>query len=185
VVSKGGSGREVRPARAGIGDVAWLAGVPRKTISQAIEGAPQARAEARRQILDFLKLAGEGPGARPRPPLPARPRLIGLIYDAPNPERVVGWQDGMMEALAELGVELAIRRVDAESPTLFAQVRSFVLGQKLEGVAVASPLSQDERLVASIQALGVRYAAIAPSPARAARKEGRVAGERLLARRNG
>lgn len=161
--------------------MAWLAGVPRKTISRAIEGAPQARAEARRQILDFLKEAGEGEAPRPRLVVSAKPRLIGLIYDAPNPERVVGWQDGLMEAVTAMGVELAIRRVDAESPMLFAQVRSFILGQKLEGVALASPLSQDERLVAMIQGLGVGYAAIAPSPPRASRKEGRVAGERLLA----
>lgn len=184
MASKGGNGRELEALRADIGDVAWLAGVPRKTISQAIEGAPQARAEARKQILDFLKVAGEGDVSRPRPAIVTKPRLIGLIYDAPNPERVVGWQDGLMEAVTELGVELAIRRVDAESPTLFAQVRSFILGQKLEGVALASPLSQDERLVATIQGLGVRYAAIAPSPPRASRKEGRMAGERLLAARS-
>lgn len=184
MANKGGKEREAE-ARADIGDVAWLAGVPRKTISQAIEGAPQARAEARRQILDFLKMAEQTTNFRPRPVVAIRPRLIGLIYDAPNPERVVGWQDGLMEAVTELGVELAIRRVDAESPMLFAQVRSFILGQKLEGVALASPLSQDERLVATIQGLGVRYAAIAPSPPRASRKEGRAAGERLLACRNG
>jgi LacI family transcriptional regulator len=177
--------REVASDRAGISDIAWLAGVPRRTISQAIEGAPQARAEARQAILAFLRDAGEGPAQRARIAAVPKPALIGLIYDAPNPERVVGWQDGMMDALTATRGELAIRRVNAESPWLFDEVRAFIQGQKLDGVALASPLSLDERLVAMIQGLGVRYAAIAPSPSRGARREGRAAGERLTAPRNG
>lgn len=177
--------RDAPPERAGISDIAWLAGVPRRTISQAIEGAPQARAEARQAILNFLRDAGEAPARRAWTAATPKPPLIGLIYDAPNPERVVGWQDGMMEALAPNRGELAIRRVNAESPWLFDEVRAFIQGQKLDGVALASPLSLDERLVAMIQGLGVRYAAIAPSPARASRKEGRAAGERLAGPRNG
>lgn len=171
--------REVTSDRAGISDIAWLAGVPRRTISRALEGAPQARAEARQAILAFLRDAGEAPERRARISETPKPALIGLIYDAPNAERVVGWQDGVMDALAATRGELAIRRVNAESPLLFEEVRAFILGQKLDGVVLASPLTLDERLVAMIQGLGVRYAAISPSPARGARREGRFAGERL------
>lgn len=177
--------REVTSDRASISDIAWLAGVPRRTISQALEGAPQARAEARQAILAFLRDAGETPARRTKIALAPKPALIGLIYDAPNPERVVGWQDGLMEALAGARCDLAIRRVNADSPLLFDEVRAFIHGQKLDGVALTSPLSLDERLVAMIQGLGVRYAAIAPSPARASRREGRAAGERLAAGRSG
>lgn len=170
--------------RATMRDIAWLAGVPKKTISRAIEGAPEARAEARAEILAFLR-RDAGPASPRRPGGAQVGRLVGFVYDAQNPERVVGWQDGLMDALTEAGFELAIRRVDADSLHLFEDIRGFIVGQKLAGVALASPLSNDERLVAMIRALGVGYAAIAPSPARAARREGRIAGERLAAARNG
>lgn len=183
-INRSESAREVGTDRASISDIAWLAGVPRRTISRAIEGAPEARAEARQAILAFLRDAGEGPARRARIAAVPKPDLIGLIYDAPNPERVVGWQDGLMEALTATRGELAIRRVNAESPWLFDEVKAFIQGQKLTGVALASPLSLDERLVAMIQGLGVRYAPIAPSAARAARREGRTAGERLSAMRS-
>lgn len=184
-INRNDDAREVVSDRAGISDIAWLAGVPRRTISQAIEGAPQARAEARQAILAFLRDAGEGPAQRARIAAVPKPPLVGLIYDAPNPERVVGWQDGLMEALSGSRGELAIRRVNAESPWLFDEVRAFIQGQNLDGVALTSPLSLDERLVAMIQGLGVRYTAIAPSPSRGARREGRAAGERLAGPRNG
>ncbi|MFN3513974.1 MAG: hypothetical protein ACK41C_13070 [Phenylobacterium sp.] len=171
------------PGQPTISDIAWLAGVPRKTISRAIDGTPLARAEARRAILAFLK---QGAAAPRRFSRPSRAEgLVGLIYDAHNAERIVGWQDGLMEALAASGQSVVIRRVDAESPWLLEEVRGFVEGQHLAGVALASPLSRDERLVALIEGLGVACAGIEASPARAARKAGREAGERLAGPRNG
>ena len=69
--------------------------------------------------------------------------LIGLIYDNPNAEFVVNMQYGALDALRGTGNELVVHPCDRRSPGFVQGVRTFVERQKLHGVILLPPMSEN------------------------------------------
>lgn len=66
--------------------------------------------------------------------------------------------------MAGTGFELVVRRVDRTSPTLVEDMRAFIERQKLFGVVLPSPVSEEERLVDLLKELDRRYVRISSTP---------------------
>lgn len=144
-----------------INDVARMANVSKKTISRVINDSPLVRPETREAIKAIIRETGYAPDPQARGLAFRRAFLIGLIYDNPNPQHTVSHQQGLLDAMQGSGFELVVRPVDRTSPRLLEEMRSFIERQKLFGVVLPSPVSEDEKLVALLKELDVRYVRIA------------------------
>jgi len=147
-----------------INDVARMAGVSKKTVSRVINASPFVKEETRKAVLEIIKDTGYVPDPQARGLAFRRSFLIGLIYDNPNPQHTVSHQQGILDALKGTGFELVVRPVDRSSPRLLDEMRVFVERQKLFGVVLPSPVSEDEALVELLKELGCKYVRIASVP---------------------
>jgi LacI family transcriptional regulator len=147
-----------------INDVARMAGVSKKTVSRVINESPFVREETRKAVLEIIRDTGYAPDPQARGLAFRRSFLIGLIYDNPNPQHTVSHQQGILDALQGSGFELVVRPIDRTSPGRLDDMRMFIERQKLFGVVLPSPVSEDEALVALLKELDCRYVRIASVP---------------------
>ncbi len=143
-----------------INDVARMAGVSKKTVSRVINESPFVKEDTRKAVQTIIRETGYAPDPQARGLAFRRSFLVGLIYDNPNPQHTVSHQQGLLDAMAGSGFELVVRPVDRNSPRLLDEMRMFIERQKLFGVVLPSPVSEDERLAALLQELDVRYVRI-------------------------
>ncbi len=150
-----------RGKRATINDIARLAGVSKKTVSRVINDSPFVRGETRDKINAIIRERGFAPDPQARGLAFRRSFLIGMIYDNPTAQYVVNMQQGILDAMRGTSFELVIRPCDRNAPTFLADMRAFVERQKLFGVVMPPSVSEDERLIALLDALDCPYARIA------------------------
>lgn len=144
-----------------INDVARMAGVSKKTVSRVINESPFVKEDTRKAVQSIIRETGYAPDPQARGLAFRRSFLVGLIYDNPNPQHTVSHQQGLLDAMAGSGFELVVRPVDRTSPRLLDEMRAFIERQKLYGVVLPSPVSENEDLVALLKELDVRYVRIA------------------------
>ncbi|MGP7796917.1 LacI family DNA-binding transcriptional regulator [Sphingomonas sp. CLY1604] len=154
-------GRAAPLRRATITDVAAYANVSKKTVSRVINREPNvtprmfARVEAAIRDLHF------SPNAQARSLALGRSFLVGLIYENPSPTYVVNMQLGILDVLRPEGMELVVHPCRRDAATMLDDIRAVIQRQRLDGVILPPPLSEDEALVALLQAIGCPYVRIA------------------------
>ncbi|MDF2900745.1 MAG: LacI family transcriptional regulator [Phenylobacterium sp.] len=141
-----------------------MAGVSKKTVSRVINESPFVKEDTRKAVQAIIRETGYTPDPQARGLAFRRSFLVGLIYDNPNPQHTVSHQQGLLDAMAGSGFELVVRPVDRTSPRLLDEMRAFIERQKLFGVVLPSPVSEDERLVELCKELDCRYVRIASVP---------------------
>jgi LacI family transcriptional regulator len=146
-----------RPAKPTINDVARLAGVSKKTVSRVINRSPLLNDETRERVQQVIRDLGYVPNPQARALALGRNFLVGLIHDNPNAQMVLGVQQGILEALRGTDFELVVRPVDRRSPGMLDDVRDLLERQRLFGVVILPPISENDALAKLCQDLGVRY----------------------------
>ena len=149
--------------RATINDIARLANVSKKTVSRVINQSPFVRDETRAKIDAVIQRVGYAPDPQARGLAFRRSFLIGLVYDNPNAQYIVHTQDGALDALRGSGFELVVHPCDRFSEDFVPGVRRFVERQKLHGVILLPPVSEDEalaRVIREIDCQCVRLASV-------------------------
>jgi LacI family transcriptional regulator len=146
-----------------ISDVARLAGVSKKTVSRVINRAPELSVRTRQRVDDLIAALGYIPNPQARALASGRNFLIGLVHGNPNAQTVMNVQHGMLEALRDTEFEMVVRPIDGASPTLLDDLRGFIERQRLFGVVLMPPLSEDETVAALCRETGCRYARLGPS----------------------
>ena len=170
--AQGGDGTSSRPAALGamptitgrrptINDIARLANVSKKTVSRVINQSPFVKEQTRAKINAVIQQIGYAPDPQARGLAFRRSFLIGLIYDNPNAQYIVNIQDGALDALRGSGFELVVHPCDRKSEDFIPGVRRFVERQKLHGVVLLPPVSEDPRLVEALQEIGCQYVRVA------------------------
>jgi len=144
-----------------INDIARLAEVSKKTVSRVINDSPFVKPDTRQKIARIIEELGYEPDPQARGLAFRRSFLVGFIYDNPNPQYVVNAQQGLLDGLKGTGFELVVRPCQRASPTFIAEMRNFVERQKLSGVVLFPPVSEDERLIALLRDLGCPYVRVA------------------------
>lgn len=144
-----------------INDIARMAEVSKKTVSRVLNQSPYVHEATRAKIMTIMKESGFEPDLHARGLAMRKGFLIGLIYDNPNAQYIVNIQRGMLEGMHGTGFELVVHPCSQSSPQFLAEVESFIERQRLYGVVLLPPVSENERLVALLRELGCNYVRIA------------------------
>ena len=140
-----------------INDIARLANVSKKTVSRVINESPFVREETRARINEIIKRVGFTPDPQARALAFRRSFLIGLIYDNPNAPYVINFQEGALGALRRVGYELVVHPCDRHSDEFLTDIRRFITRQKLDGVVMLPPVSENPTLAEMLRKLECPY----------------------------
>jgi LacI family transcriptional regulator, galactose operon repressor len=146
-----------RAAKPTINDVARLAGVSKKTVSRVINRSPLLNEETRSRVEKVIGELGYVPNPQARALALRRNFLIGLIHDNPNAQMVLNMQQGILEALQGTEFEMVVRPVDRTSSMMLEDVRNFLERQRLFGVVLLPPISENDALARLCDEVGCRY----------------------------
>jgi LacI family transcriptional regulator len=138
-----------------------MAKVSKKTVSRVINQSPLVKEDTRARVAEVIRQSGFVPDPQARGLAFRRSFLMGLVYDNPNAQFVVNSQYGILDGLRGSGVELVVHPCDRRSPTLLADVRAFVERQRLFGVVLLPPVSENEALIDILRELDCAYVRIA------------------------
>ena len=147
--------------RATINDIARLAGVSKKTVSRVINRSPFVKEETRARIDAVIQQVGYVPDPQARGLAFRRSFLLGLVYDNPNAQFIVNAQEGVLDALRGSGFELVVHPCDRNSEDLVAGVRRFVERQKLHGVILLPPVSENPQIARALQEIECQFIRLA------------------------
>lgn len=140
-----------------INDIARLANVSKKTVSRVINESPFVRQETRARIAEIMQRVGYTPDPQARGLAFRRSFLIGLIYDNPNAPYVINIQEGALAELRRMGYELVVHPCDRSSPEFFTEIKGLVSRQKLDGVILLPPVSENPALPELMRELKTAY----------------------------
>ena len=144
-------------AKPTINDIARLSGVSKKTVSRVINRSPLLNDDTRDRVEAVIKETGYVPNPQARALALRRNFLIGLVHDNPSAQTVLNVQQGILRALRDTEFEMIVRPVDRGSPTMLADVRDFLARQRLFGVVLLPPISENDQLAEVCKELGCRY----------------------------
>lgn len=144
-----------------INDIARLAEVSKKTVSRVINNSPFVKEETRKRVEAIIAEHGFTPDPQARGLAFRRSFLVGMIYDNPSPNYVVNMQQGVLDAVRGSGLELVVHPCNRASETFLADVRAFIVRQKLFGVVMPPSVSEDDRVVAILREADCPYVRIA------------------------
>ena len=130
-----------------INDVALRAHVSKKTVSRVINRVPTVQEDIRERVANAIRELGFRPNPQARSLAFRRSFLVGLLYDNPSPAYVVNMLEGILDSLSDSGFELVVHPCDHRSSSFFDNVEEFVERQRLAGVILPPPLSENEPLV--------------------------------------
>ncbi len=140
-----------------INDVARIAGVSKKTVSRVINHSPLLNGETRKRVEEVIADLGYIPNPQARALALRRNFLIGLVHDNPNAQTVMNVQQGMLEALHGTEFEMVVRPVDRGAATMLDDLRHFLERQRLFGVLLMPPVSENDMVAKLCDDIGCRY----------------------------
>jgi LacI family transcriptional regulator len=140
-----------------INDVARIAGVSKKTVSRVINRSPLLNDDTRKKVEDVIGQLGYVPNPQARALALRRNFLVGLVHDNPNAQTVMNVQQGMLEAIHDSEFEMVVRPVDRGSATMLEDLRHFLERQRLFGVLLMPPISENDAVAKLCTDLGCRY----------------------------
>lgn len=137
-----------------INDVARIAGVSKKTVSRVINKSALLNKDTREKVEAVIAELGYVPNPQARALALRRNFLIGLIHDNPNAQMVLGVQEGILETIRDTEFALVVRPVDRHSPELLEDISHFIQQQRLYGVMLLPPISENDELAEMCRNLG-------------------------------
>lgn len=140
-----------------INDVARTAGVSKKTVSRVINRSPLLKEATRTKVEKVIADLGYTPNPQARALALRRNFLIGLLHHNPNAQTVLNFQEGVLDAIRDTEFALVVRPVDRHSPDMLADIRSFLELQRLYGVLILPPISENDDLAELCRDMGCGY----------------------------
>jgi LacI family transcriptional regulator len=140
-----------------INDVARLSGVSKKTVSRAINNSPLLNEETRRKVQSVIADLGYVPNPQARALALRRNFLLGLVHDNPNAQMVLSAQEGILDAIRDTEFALVMRPVDRHSSTMLKDIGTFLQQQRVYGVLLLPPISENEHVASLCREMGCGY----------------------------
>src|SRR5688572_12735942 len=151
----------LKPGRnATINDIARLASVSKKTVSRVINQSPLVQEETRARIQAVIDKFGYVPDPQARGLAFRKSFLIGLVYDNPNAQYIVNMMEGVLDAVRNTEYEVVVHPCDRKKPDFVTSVRRFAERQKLRGVILLPPVSENDELTHALAAADCAYVRI-------------------------
>jgi len=130
-----------------INDVAAMAGVSKKTVSRFINKSPLMSAATREKVSAAIDTLGYVPNPQARALAFRRNFMIALLHDNPNGQTVLNFQKGVLSAIKDTDLALAVRPVDRSSDDLLDDIETFLTKQRPMGVLILPPISERDEIV--------------------------------------
>jgi LacI family transcriptional regulator len=140
-----------------INDVAAHAGVSKKTVSRVINGEEGLKTATRERVQAAVTALGYVPNPQARALALRRNMTLVLLHDNPNAQTVLNFQNGVLKAIANSDLALAVRPVDRTSDRMLDDVRAFLTRHRPLGVLILPPISERDDLAQLCNELGVPY----------------------------
>ena len=140
-----------------INDVARAAGVSKKTVSRVINRSALLKQDTREKVEAVIAELGYVPNPQARALALRRNFLLGLLHDNPNAQTVLNFQEGVLDAIRDTEFALVVRPVDRHSPEMLDDIRHFLEQQRLYGVLILPPISENDDLAALCREMGCGY----------------------------
>lgn len=144
-----------------INDIARLAGVSKKTVSRVLNNSPFVREETRLRVNALMQELDYTPDPQARGLAFRRSFLIGMVFDNPNAQMIVTMQEGVLDGLKGSGFELVVHACDRTAPDFLPDVEAFIERQKLYGLILLPPISENEQLIQLLKDRECRYVRMA------------------------
>jgi LacI family transcriptional regulator len=148
-------------ARTRIDDVAGRAGVSIKTVSRVLNDEPGVRPETRDRVRAVMAEMDYHPSLPARSLAGKRSNLLALIYDNPSANYVLEVQNGAVAKCRDANLRLFLFSCKDLGDSI-GEVLAMVEQTHVDGLVVTPPLSSDHRLVAALDARGIRFVRVAP-----------------------
>ncbi len=140
-----------------INDIARIAGVSKKTVSRVINDSPKLTAETRDKVKAVIAEVGYVPNPQARALALGRNFLIGLVHDNPNAQMILNMQQGILEGLQGTEFAMVVQPVNRNSPTLVEDMREFIVRQRLYGIVILPPISENDAVAQMCVEAGCRF----------------------------
>lgn len=140
-----------------INDVARAAGVSKKTVSRVINRSALLKKDTREKVEAVIAELGYVPNPQARALALRRNFLLGLLHDNPNAQTVLNFQEGVLDAIRDTEFALVVRPVDRHSPKMLDDIRHFLEQQRLYGVLILPPISENDALAQLCREMGCGY----------------------------
>jgi len=145
-----------------ISDVAEAAGVSIKTVSRVFNEEPNVREETRKRVLQIVAELDYHPNIAARSLAGRKSFLIGLLYDNPCANYILGLQSGSLDRLR--GDKWRLLVVPCEdSGQLNGKIVSMVRSAGVGGVILTSPICDNADIVNELIAARIPLVRIAPA----------------------
>lgn len=139
-----------------IKDVARHCGYSFKTVARVIAKNPTVAAEIREKVQQSIDALGYQPNISARNLRGETSYVIGLVYEHP----LADIQAGSLEACRHAGYFLQIMPARQGAPDLLANLLDICRRQRMAGLLLTPPFSENERLVEELHDNGVMVARI-------------------------
>ena len=154
----------MRKRRATIDDVAARAGVSIKTVSRVLNDEPNVRPETRDRVLSAARQLEYQPNLSARRLASQRSFVIGLLYDNPDSDYVMGIQQGALEVCLPRDYHLLIHPCSALAPSLVDEALSLHRRSMVDGFILTQPVSDFEPLIATLTRADIAFVCISQRP---------------------
>ena len=154
--------------KATIDDVAKLAGVSIKTVSRVVNQEPNVREATRSRVEAAIAELNYRPNLSARNLASLRSHLIGLIYDDPSAYEipsagyVIRMQVGVLSACRTADYRLVIHPCNYRSQNIGEELKALIEHTRPQGIVLAAPLSNMQRVVRAIAATGAPMVRLSP-----------------------
>ncbi len=146
-----------RQMKSTINDIARIAGVSKKTVSRVINNSPLLTESTREKVQAVIAQLSYVPNPQARALALGRNFLIGLVHDNPNAQMILNMQQGILEGLRDTDFEMVVRPVDRSSPKLLEDIRALIVRQRLYGIVILPPISENDAIAQMCAEVGCRY----------------------------
>lgn len=152
--------------RVNIGDVARRAGVSRKSVSRVINREAYVSDALKKKVEKAIAQLNYAPDRQARSLRTGKSFHIAFVYETPSSYYVISLVEGIRSGCREHGYELVLHETTDKGSRLVLSVLEFVERERLEGLLMMPPFTDNEHLLAALDDAGMVYGRIAPGTER-------------------
>ena len=143
-------------------DVAKTAGVSTKTVSRVVNRESGVRAETIKRVNSAIDELHYRPNVFARSLAGGRTRIIGLIYDNPNPIYISHIMDGVLNYCYQMEYAVIIHPCNLRDKDLLSVMQQLVKKTRLTGIILTPPLSDSKELLNMLSQTDIPSVLISP-----------------------
>ena len=145
-----------------ISEVAEKAGVSTKTVSRVINNEEGVRESTAKKVKKAIEVLNYKPNVFAQSLAGGRTRIIGLIYDNPNPVYISEIMDGVLNYCHKMEYAVIIHPCKFEKRDLTTVMQNLIEKTRMKGMILTPPLSDSKELLRMVSKTRMPYTLISP-----------------------